>query len=216
MGERVPAAEGLGRMTPTEYAAEVNRTRRRTDADLSDQTYLIGHTLGLVGESGEVCDLVKKWFLHGHPFDGAACEKLIKELGDCLWYNVALRLDLDQPLPRWVAPSSKPDLLDIAKDALFSQFKAAKVALAAARGRTRSVFDRYEIVEALNEQIAELASIASFAGVDLAHVAAQNIAKLRARFPEGFTSAASVARVDAHTDAPIDECPCTRCTRITP
>lgn len=39
--------------------------------------------LGLAGESGEVCDLVKKHLGHGHPLDK---EKMKKELGDVLWY----------------------------------------------------------------------------------------------------------------------------------
>lgn len=39
--------------------------------------------LGLTGEAGEVVDLLKKGFGHGHGVDR---EKLKKELGDVLWY----------------------------------------------------------------------------------------------------------------------------------
>lgn len=39
--------------------------------------------MGLCGEAGEVADLYKKWIGHGHPPDR---EKLVKELGDVLWY----------------------------------------------------------------------------------------------------------------------------------
>ena len=39
--------------------------------------------LGLCGEAGEVAELLKKWHGHGHEYDE---EKLIKELGDVLWY----------------------------------------------------------------------------------------------------------------------------------
>ena len=38
---------------------------------------------GLTGESGEVADLIKKHFGHGHVLDQ---DKLKKELGDVLWY----------------------------------------------------------------------------------------------------------------------------------
>lgn len=43
--------------------------------------------LGLAGEAGEVCDLLKKHWGHLHPLDH---EKLKKELGDVLWYVAAL------------------------------------------------------------------------------------------------------------------------------
>lgn len=192
-------------MTPAEYAVEVNRTRRRTDAQLPDETYLIGHTLGLVGEGGEVCDLVKKHVLHGHALDKA---KLIKELGDVLWYNIALRLDTGGEVPThwdgcdWI---EKPTAADLARVALDVSDYA---------GNAKGAIDQRPIdagwlAEALNDQLYELAALAAAVGVDLAHVAAQNIAKLRARFPEGFTAAASLARVDVeasgeqHTILPV-------------
>jgi len=43
--------------------------------------------LGLAGESGEVCDLIKKAIFHGHPVE---FEKLEKEIGDVLWYVAIL------------------------------------------------------------------------------------------------------------------------------
>lgn len=39
--------------------------------------------LGIAGESGEVADHIKKHVGHDHPIDD---NKLIKELGDALWY----------------------------------------------------------------------------------------------------------------------------------
>lgn len=43
--------------------------------------------LGIAGEAGEVVDMVKKHLGHGHPMDR---EKLVKELGDVMWYVAAL------------------------------------------------------------------------------------------------------------------------------
>jgi NTP pyrophosphatase (non-canonical NTP hydrolase) len=48
---------------------------------------LIAYGFGIAGESGEVCELFKKAQTHGHPLD---ISKLEKELGDVLWYVVAL------------------------------------------------------------------------------------------------------------------------------
>ena len=78
--------------------------------------------LGLAGESGEVCDILKKHFRHGHPL---ADEKLVEELGDVLWY---------------------------------------------------------------------IAEIASAYGWDLEAIALGNLAKLRRRYPNGFTQERSLHR----------------------
>ncbi len=43
--------------------------------------------LGVAGEAGEVADMVKKHLGHGHELD---VNKLIKELGDVLWYIAVL------------------------------------------------------------------------------------------------------------------------------
>ena len=39
--------------------------------------------LGLAGETGEVCDILKKYLFQGHKLDGP---HMIEELGDCAWY----------------------------------------------------------------------------------------------------------------------------------
>lgn len=39
--------------------------------------------MGMTGEAGEACDLLKKELFHGHTHDRA---KLTKELGDVIWY----------------------------------------------------------------------------------------------------------------------------------
>ena len=51
-------------------------------------------TLGIVGEAGEVSEIVKKYIGHGHLID---IDKITKELGDVLWYiaDVAAQLGID-------------------------------------------------------------------------------------------------------------------------
>lgn len=50
--------------------------------------------LGLVGESGEVAEKVKKWLRDGTPPE----DGLKKELGDVLWYIAAIARDFDLSL----------------------------------------------------------------------------------------------------------------------
>lgn len=53
--------------------------------------------MGLAGESGEICDMIKKNAFHGKLMD---TDELLKELGDVLWYFTLLAhlygLSLDQ------------------------------------------------------------------------------------------------------------------------
>ena len=60
--------------------------------ELTKKDMLINGVMGMNGESGEVIDLVKKHLFHGHDLDK---EKLVKELGDVLWYIAEVCTSLD-------------------------------------------------------------------------------------------------------------------------
>ena len=51
--------------------------------------------LGLAGESGECCDIIKKYKYQGHELNR---DDLIEELGDVLWYIAETCLGLDVTL----------------------------------------------------------------------------------------------------------------------
>lgn len=66
-------------MTINEYqklAQRTANTKRPSDK-------LENACLGLAGECGEVCDILKKYLFQGHELDRP---HLIEELGDCAWY----------------------------------------------------------------------------------------------------------------------------------
>jgi NTP pyrophosphatase (non-canonical NTP hydrolase) len=75
-----------------EYQVAADRTRAH---DLSDRDALAMAALGLAGEGGECCEMVKKHLFHGHPLDR---EKLKKELGDVSWYIAILAKEIGFPL----------------------------------------------------------------------------------------------------------------------
>lgn len=63
--------------------------------DIADNDLMvIWNAIGLAGEAGEVCELVKKGIFHQHGLDR---EKMADELGDLMWYVSAIctKLDLD-------------------------------------------------------------------------------------------------------------------------
>lgn len=72
------------------YQSEARRTMLDNWGQ-QDRESLSCHGLGIAGEAGEVADLIKKHLHHGHPLDR---EKLIKELGDVLWYVAAVAKDI--------------------------------------------------------------------------------------------------------------------------
>ena len=63
--------------------------------ELTKKDMLINGVMGMNGESGEVIDLVKKHLFHGHDLDK---DKLVKELGDVLWYIAEVCTSLDVSL----------------------------------------------------------------------------------------------------------------------
>jgi NTP pyrophosphatase (non-canonical NTP hydrolase) len=67
-------------MNLDEYQELALRTAGHRESAQKQLTY---SALGLTGESGEVAEIIKKAFYHGHPLDK---EALHKELGDVLWY----------------------------------------------------------------------------------------------------------------------------------
>jgi NTP pyrophosphatase (non-canonical NTP hydrolase) len=67
-------------MNLDEYQELALRTAGHRESARKQLTY---SALGLTGESGEVAEIIKKAFYHGHPLDK---EALHKELGDVLWY----------------------------------------------------------------------------------------------------------------------------------
>ena len=73
------------------------KSKRTMNTALETKDQLNNYVFGLVGEVGEVVDLLKKFFYHGHEVDS---NRLKSELGDILWYVSAVaslfNLDLQE------------------------------------------------------------------------------------------------------------------------
>ncbi len=104
-----------------EYQQLAERTAKRGAENEAERRYA-HFGMGIAGEAGEVCDLLKKVVFHGHSLNR---DRLCKELGDVLWY---------------------------------------------------------------------VATLATTAGLSLEEVAVTNLAKIKTRYPEGFSSERSLDR----------------------
>ena len=67
-------------MEGNKYQELAMRTNR---PEATQEQNLINGCLGLSGETGEVCDIVKKCMFQGHELEK---ERIADELGDVLWY----------------------------------------------------------------------------------------------------------------------------------
>ena len=60
--------------------------QRTVNKEKSEPDRFIAAALGLTGEAGEFADLVKKIMYHDHEVTAEVYKKLLKELGDVMWY----------------------------------------------------------------------------------------------------------------------------------
>ena len=64
----------------SEYQRQAMRTANR---QLHRDEMLLNAVMGMCGEAGEAIDLMKKHLAQGADLD---IDRLVKEVGDCLWY----------------------------------------------------------------------------------------------------------------------------------
>lgn len=81
------------------YQIQSNRTMRNDSVQMDRTREALCHyALGLTGEAGEVADEIKKLVFYERPLADAERDKLVKELGDVLWYVSAIATTLDVTL----------------------------------------------------------------------------------------------------------------------
>ncbi len=74
---------------------EYQKLAQRTSNSKTPSGKIENGCLGLAGESGECCDLLKKYLFQGHELEK---QRLTEELGDVLWYAAELASGLGMTL----------------------------------------------------------------------------------------------------------------------
>lgn len=176
-----------------QYEREVRRTFGSHENEISC------YALGLAGEVGEVVDLLKKAWGHGHPLDS---EKLKKELGDSIWYVVALALQFDIGIER-ITPRRLID--DIGPDHRGQRALFLTTLVGCVNHRLLRIWYSDSWKDALFEKrlardltglFDQLEQLGLDNSIGLLDILQANVDKLRLRYPEGFSTAASIARFD--------------------
>lgn len=166
-----------------DYQANALRTANHT-ADKNLRLAVAG--MGLAGEAAEVLDLVST----GSPEH----DKLVKEIGDLAWYIaetasiIGVRLS-DLPQPALMFPGTP---LIGAVDLMV---RAGKIAdyLKKVVGHGH-VLDEVRVSTELGELLVALSNFVGREGLNFAFVLEQNVAKLKARYPQGFETVRSELR----------------------
>lgn len=202
-----------------EYAAKAHPTSSfyRREGGIEHETMAL---FGLVGETGELVDLVKKHVFHDHPLDAAFRSKLVKEIGDVLWYiqesahalgwdererNDALsalqfaspKMITETTIPVWNGESTL--LLYTRRLAVnVGKFSSLADESISARQWIHDEEERLSNNSARRSRLREilfyLSAVAARLGIQMEEAAAENIAKLWARYGGKFSSAASINR----------------------
>jgi len=182
--------------TINQFENEVRRLLGAHEKEIS------AYALGLAGEAGEVVDLLKKSWGHGHPLD---VEKLKKELGDALWYVVALALQFGLPISaytqRRLIDDTAPE--QRGKRALHIIRLVGRVC-GYLEGTWYSERGHFTAPDGLQRALTrdlgcifdQLEQLGLEHGLTLGSILQANVDKLRLRYPNGFSTEASIARVD--------------------
>jgi hypothetical protein len=167
----------------------------RTASQTVDAKHDVLHAaMGLVTESAELIDALKKHHAYGRPIDWV---NLREEIGDVLWYlpllcrglvidPVAIRSNPAGPVLR-CAPPTFDDVLKVASGLMAH----ASMILTSATGITSMPLERTTVERTLSV-LDTLA--AGYLGTTLDEVGEINIAKLRARYRDKFTTEAALNR----------------------
>lgn len=185
-------------------------TRTKAQKGMTPYDFATNMGLGLV-EASEVIGEYKKIIFHRHPVD---INKLTEELGDFNYYYSEIAniwgIDLQamwevsklyETLNMQGVESRLTDKENKIIDGLTNLNKSAADLLAAIRDRSL-IYDpwsREVTVKALIYSIIESKkTILHLQGIKIEDVLQGNVEKLNKRFPDGFSSADSIARVDTN------------------
>lgn len=177
-------------MLPNQYQ-ELSRRTAPKDMDLKNIV------MGLVGEGGEIVDLIKKQVYHNHPIDTEFKDKLEKEIGDYMWYIARLLDNHGTPFaPARMSfdfiqrnASKKVEVSGIENVALLFGFKNGCLASLVLNETSLTYYDTTIAFNCI-------CAIAQHYDLSIEQAAIDNIIKLSQRYPQGFSSEDSVARRD--------------------
>ena len=171
---------------------DYQRLAMRTSPDGHDR--ILNGCMGLIGESGEVVDLVKKWKFQSGDHAQLPKDKLIEELGDVLWYCAEISTGMGYDMiraPKWWGLNGPTYDGKLHLDALFLAKLCQVVTEALINPDERSP-DPMLVVARIMDAIGYILKV--YCGSTLEECMERNIEKLKKRYPCGFSPERSLHR----------------------
>lgn len=161
---------------------------------LNDCKDLLTHMeFGIFGEIGEVVDLKKKEFFHGHAKNN---DKLMEELGDVLFYCVNL-LTLTDPLFLEKFEKEFPlveSIDELSNELVFESDYDKYLMLVLASSEILNTNEEKELAMLIYSLILAIGVVMRSEGLDIEDCFQANVDKLLKRYPNGFETEKSVNR----------------------
>lgn len=151
--------------------------------------------LGLIGESGEIVDIVKKFMFQSKADTPLPVDNIIKEAGDVLWYCAETASGMEIPLQLIAGTPGDTHWRDACADLDLEQTVTSLAGCACTVYNAFFVADK--LIGALDQLCGVYALLEHLCGLvdtTIDHVAETNIAKLRKRYPDGFDPERSMNR----------------------
>lgn len=168
-------------MTLERYAELAARTSRKEPGF----NHLNNGILGMIGETGEVVDAVKKWQYQSSTGTPLPVCKLIEELGDVMWYVAEFCAAINEKLGE--LPVREPfcgcDTVEETAVNLMRDVMALVI-----DGQETSRIDIITLIARVSYMLEE------YCNVSLSDCLNVNIAKLKKRYPDGFDAERSENR----------------------
>lgn len=171
---------------------DYQRLAMRTSPDGHDR--MLNGCMGLIGESGEVVDIVKKWKFQSGDRAQLPKEKMIEELGDVLWYCAEIST---AQMVEMVPAVKAMGLEEIQYDGKLHIEALFLAKLAQSMTDAWLYPDEYTpeplyIVACIIDLVGYMLS--NYCDADLAECMERNIEKLKRRYPDGFDPERSLHR----------------------
>ena len=175
-----------------DYHRLAQRTSQKDGHDKVDNG-----VLGLIGETGELVDLYKKWVYQSTPGTKFPYDAAMNELGDVMWYLEELADGMGTSM-NMVTPMTFSGLDQMTEGVKpLPTLRAVITGLSSHANAIRKAVDmndRDAVCENMRRALNTGAWLARLAGVPMEQVAIMNIEKLKKRYPEGFDAKISMAR----------------------
>jgi len=190
------------------YAARYQKDAMRTIGVFDDtDDMMVFAALEIGAECGEVCNLVYKHIYQGHPLD---VEKIKLELGDVMWGVAAIHASMKSVM---TMPVKSEYRAGNAKQPFRQRITRASLRLEKWAGIVAADTETYvvsgtglyldDVRNAARMVFRLLCTIADCLGLSPFDVMDANIAKLKRRYPDGFSPAHSIARVDVGQESTV-------------